>query len=223
MARRGAGYGSEDHFLTYRAAHPATLDRYIQTAMGTSAPIEWLYPGAMQGEPKDFTFIPFTPHQAEDWYGFWPRRGNRSWDGVARCGGEWLLFEAKANGGELCSPGTAATEKSLAQILAAFRRTKKYLGVPEQVDWHRRYYQYANRLAALYFLNVAARIPSRLFFLYFTGDCFPDGRPCPASETEWRPLIKECHRQLSLAEQHALSDRVHELFVPALRRASAPG
>ena len=76
------------------------------------------------------------------------------------------------------------------------------------------YYQYANRLAFLYFLNVIARVPARLVFLYFTGDRFPDGRPCPATIERWNELINARRLTLGLEHEHALTDRVHTIFLP---------
>lgn len=219
MAKRGQGYGSEDHLLSYHEKDRQLLDRYIQSAIGTSEPIQWLYPGAMVSEPKDLSFISFSSSQAEAWKSFWPSPGNRSWDAVAKAGGDWLLFEAKANASELRSPGTGATSRSLATILAAFEETKNHIGVDSKLRWHEQFYQYANRLAALYFMNVVAQIPARLIFIYFTGDAFPDGRACPSCKEEWEPLIAECHRALGLPENHCLSQRVHEVFVPVRETA----
>jgi hypothetical protein len=91
--------------------------------------------------------------------------------------------------------------------------TKTFLGVPESSDWLGPYYQYANRLAVLYFLTVKAQVGARLLFGYFTGDRFPEGRACPSCVEDWRPLISECHDVLGLPEHHALSDRVHDVFV----------
>lgn len=219
MGRRGQGYGSEDHFICYRSNYPERLDLYINPLLPVRYKdgLDWLYPtDETTEEPRDLSFMPLTDQQLRSWYEFWPKRGNRSWDGIARCNDEWLLFEAKANAGELCSPGTGASAKSLRQITAALDEVKRYIGAPPEALWHHAYYQYANRIAALYFLNVVAKIPARLIFLHFTGDVFPGGRPCPQDEHEWRLCISQCHSALMLPEVHPLSDRMHEIFVPAL-------
>jgi hypothetical protein len=220
MSQRGHGYGSEDHFIHYRTDYPDVLDSYIRLALAYPADITWLYPAqGVAEEPKDLTFVNFTEPQLKQWHAFWPSPGNRSWDGVAHCNGEWLLFEAKSNEAELCSPGTSASPASLAHITKALNQVKLFLGVPGEAVWHGHYYQYANRLAALYFLNVVANISARLIFLYFTGDVFPDKRPCPQDEQAWRLLINRCHVELKLPDKHKLSDRTHEVFVPV----TAPG
>jgi hypothetical protein len=44
------------------------------------------------------------------------------------------------------------------------------------IPMDRQYYQYANRLAVLHFLNAIANVPARLLHIYFTGDVFPCAR-----------------------------------------------
>jgi len=215
MGRRGSGYGSEDHFIRYRLDDSNVLDSYVKAVLPHAGGITWLYPAqGVAEEPKDLAFIHLTEEQLRQWNAFWPNPGNRSWDGIASCDGEWLLFEAKANENELCSPGTNASPRSLQQITKALEEVKLFLGIPSATVWHQRYYQYANRLAVLYFLNVVAHIPARLIFVYFIGDVFPDGRPCPQTEQVWRLLISKCHAELGLPERHRLSDRMHEVFIP---------
>jgi hypothetical protein len=68
----------------------------------------------------------------------------------------------------------------------------------------------------LYFLHVAAGEPARLLHLYFIGDCFPDGRRCPASDSQWHELIRARELTLGLPERHAISSRVHDVFLPAI-------
>lgn len=220
MGRRGHGYGSEDHFIRYRAKHPEFIDSYVTAVLPQpDGAISWLYPSETTTaeateEPKDLSFVDLTERQDEKWRDFWPSPGNRRWDGVARWNGEWLLFEAKANEREFISHRADASPRSLSQIIVALDEVKRYLRVPQDSVWHKDYYQYANRIAVLYFLNVVAKIPARLIFLYFTGDAFPDGRPCPQNDQDWRPLIGKCHAELKLPEVHPLSDRIHDVFVP---------
>jgi hypothetical protein len=54
--------------------------------------------------------------------------------------------------------------------------------------WTGTYYQYANRLATLWFLREQG-IGARLVFVSFIADRFPDDTPCPSSEEEWLALI----------------------------------
>jgi hypothetical protein len=55
-------------------------------------------------------------------------------------------------------------------------------------------------------------------FVYFYGDDFRDGTPCPSTEAEWRVVINACHLTLGLSEPHPLSDFVGEVFLPPCPR-----
>jgi hypothetical protein len=225
LGRKGNGYGSEWHFDHYRRVQPLVLDQEIKTAMGKAdAQIEWDYPCAdvLANEPRGLEFLGADPSQRktlEAWRTFWPQTGKQiNWDGVARdlTTGEWLLFEAKANHPEFCSSVCGAVGKGRVLIESAMSKVKRHLNVHRDFHWLGTYYQYANRLACLYFLNVLRRIPARLVLVYFTGDKFPDGRECPLNEARWRELIQACHLTLGLEEDHPLRQQVHEVFVPAV-------
>ena len=222
MGKRGKGYGSEDQFLRYRAERPTEFDRLLLGASGAQdGHLRWHYPiGAeREREPQGVDFID-NPEVQRLWGEFWPQRGRaQCWDGVATLESngtsEWVLIEAKANAVELVtSPCGASKDGGLDQIVKALGRVKRELGVHRDYPWTGTYYQYANRLAALFFLNTIARLPARLLNVYFMGDRFPDGRACPADESEWRPLIEARRITLGLPRRHSLSDRVYDVFVP---------
>jgi hypothetical protein len=87
-------------------------------------------------------------------------------------------------------------------------------------EWHRHfiwtasYYQYANRLTVLRFLR-DHEVAAHLVLVYFTGDQFPDGRPCPATEREWEGLIEARRLTLGLPELHELTPYEHHVFLPS--------
>ena len=62
-------------------------------------------------------------------------------------------------------------------------------------DWSKRFYQYANRLANLYFLRELNGIDAYLVFVNFLNDPDLDG---PLSEREWRAAIKVLHEALGV-------------------------
>ena len=224
MGTRGNGYGSEDHFGTYRTELKDALDLQLLKAMGLRGALVWAYPDPTHPElkePKGMSFC-FDRAVRDAWRAFWPQTGNQQrWDGIATIGDEWLLMEAKANHPEFVgAPCGASFEKasdpqtlSSRQVIEkALNQTKKALGVHRDFSWMGSYYQYTNRLAALHFLTTLG-IAARLVFIHFCGDVFPDGRPCPASQRDWAPLIEARHLTLGLPAHHALSDRVHEVFL----------
>jgi len=57
-------------------------------------------------------------------------------------------------------------------------------------------------------------VPARLLHVHFVGDCFPDGRDCPATVERWRELVEARRITLGLPESHRLTERTHEAFVP---------
>lgn len=153
--------------------------------------------------------------------GFWPVRGP-VWDGAAVVHGRdgsrgVLLIEAKSHTAELESTPSAAEGESLECIRSALDEVKAELGVPEGVDWTQSYYQIANRLAYLHYLRKVG-VEAWLASVYFTGDRFENGGSLelPASEEAWGGAIGKAKRALGLPEQHAYSDRVRDLFVPAV-------
>jgi hypothetical protein len=225
MGRVGKDYGSEYHFLHAHHEHREDLDRAILSVVDRpKAALEWVYPNeARDGkEPQGLSFLTDRPDVRAEWANFWPTRGRQlSWDGVARLverdrQSEWLLFEAKANQSEFCTPASTASKAGgKTQIEKALNVTKRRLGVYRFFDWMGSYYQYANRLAVLYFLTekVNPVVPAHLVFVYFVGDKFPDGCRCPANQTEWEELIRARQLTLGLPTEHALKDQIHDLIL----------
>lgn len=214
------GYGSEHHLRRYLTEASTELSEAVLRSIQRPGELVWVLPEGSK-EWKGMSFLRGERLVMEEWEKFWPQRGNPpNWDAIARLDAhersEWLLFEAKANHPEFCSPPCGAVSSSKEIIQKAFGQTKAYLHVHRAFPWLGTYYQYANRIACLYFLNSIAKVPAHLILVYFTGDRFPDGRRCPETETEWRRLIEACHLTLGLPERHGLSDRVHEVFLPVL-------
>jgi hypothetical protein len=219
LGRRGDGYGSEDHLRRLLEGDPSRLtDPLAKKARLDPSRIEWLSVPTKDGKEREFQGINFLPSDVlaalkQAWREFWPSTGRKqSWDAVARAGEVWFLVEAKANHPEFCSPGTGAEGKSRKQIERSLNRTKKSLGVHRYFSWIDSYYQYANRLATLAFLQDNG-IDARLVFIYFVGDRFPDGTPCPESERKWRRLIEARRLTLGLPTRHRLSPFEYDIFV----------
>ncbi len=209
---------------------PEVLDRAISGA-GGCAPgevLEWVSPREHDGfrEYRDQEFLnrlgatPGSRPLAE----FWPSRGPR-WDGLARTsGGRCILVEAKANIPEFNSDPSHAGCASLRKIRAALDETKEFLHIRSETDWSRCFYQYANRIAHLYFLREVNRVDTVLVFLYFVGD---DTRPGvqPVSREGWEAAIALANEHLGLrASSPWLRQHVLDVFldVADLRHATWP-
>jgi len=220
MAQPDRPYGSTFHLFNYRQNSPAILDAAIMESLKIGeGSIEWVYPIAGETRPEftGLSFLQLDPQQRAAWEEFWPQSGTApSWDAVARVSsaGIWLLIEAKANHPELCSsPCGAKARASLDVIERSLAETKASLGVHRFYRWEGTYYQYANRLALLHFLQKIG-VATHLVFLYFSGDRFPDETPCPDSPASWKELIHACHLTLGLPDQHRLSPWIHDVFLP---------
>lgn len=131
---------------------------------------------------------------------YWPSGGPK-WDALAvlesganRSG--VLLAEAKSYPGEVYGPGCMArSPRSVQMIDAALDATKRWLGVPLETDWRGRLYQYANRLAHVYFLRQHLGVDAWLANLCFTLDSTTHS----TTEAEWRPALANFKTELGFA------------------------
>lgn len=185
---------------------------------------------------------------AQIWKNFWPSSGTaQCWDAVGirqtENGPEWLLVEAKAHGREFGSGGCGATsQESQRKIKEAFALTQQSLGIYSATDpaandklmsnWLGTFYQYANRLAVLYFFNEYLPqhhniiLPARLINIYFIKESH-QGWLHRQTEQEWSADIDAVYIQLGLTvhgtamrhsqQKPALLSRVHELYLPVFK------
>ena len=182
------------------SAHPALLDQALRNA-GALEPDAWLLwrsptPDDERAEYRDASFLDRVgyPDAAAKLAAFWPR-GGPQWDGLARdTDGRVYLIEAKAHAPELQS-SCAASPQSRARIAAALDWAKQRLGVPLEADWLNGYYQYANRVTHLMYLQEELGVPATLVFLYFTGDT---AMRRPAAPSEWEAALQPVYRQLGI-------------------------
>ncbi len=138
------------------------------------ASVTWVYPVGAPGERESqgTSFLMDRDAVQELWKTFWPQRGRaQCWDGVAQLHRgatvEWLLIEAKANAVEFVTPPTGASAKGGRSRIQSTNKVKSTLGVHRDFPWFGTYYQYANRLAVLHFLNNIAQVPARFLHVYF--------------------------------------------------------
>jgi hypothetical protein len=179
------------------------------------SPLEWLCPLQSGGhrECRDLDAlkalgVPLSvQHSLAD---FWPRRGP-AWDGLARsANGDLLLLEAKANIPELAAGRSQAGPESLKKITERLRELREFLAPKSSAEWAHTFYQYANRLAFLYFLRQVNELPARLVFVYFVNARDVRG---PASRAEWESALALMYAALGLPKRHPLSPFIHNLFI----------
>lgn len=200
--------------------HASFLDRAIREALGfkKSEQITWLSPlrEDAYSEYRDKGFIrrlgiELASRPLEE---FWPRRGPQ-WDGLGRTESDnILLVEAKANIPEIVSPACQASDHSKSLIQRSLREVQEFLKIDLNIDWVGKLYQYANRIAHLYFLREINQIPAHLVFVYFIGDHDVDG---PGSVLEWKAALKVAKGVLGIGERHRLSKYMADVYIDIVR------
>ena len=198
---------------------PDVIDGAIAKTMGLEhgETVQWLSPLESDGfaECRDHAFLKrlgIIPQyqRLED---FWPAQGP-VWDGLARTSsGRCLLIEAKANIPEFSTSPTGASEGSLHQIRKAFDETRAFLRVRTKTDWSECFYQYANRLAHLYFLRELNKVDAALIFVFFVGDTTVRDRE-PVSREGWQAAIDLADHHLGVrAHSPWMRDNVADVFI----------
>jgi len=193
------------------------LDQAIGRAFGQSLdlPLEWLsplhddsdYAEYSDGDALSKLRLQTPRRPLKD---FWPKQGP-VWDGLATSPtGKAVLVEAKAHISELVSSASAAKGRSLDMIRTSLLATRRAFGSRSRNDWTGTFYQYANRLAHLYFLRSINKQPAYLAFVYFTHDHAMNGG---ATEEEWRGAAKVVHTYLGLHTSNPLSRYIADVFI----------
>ena len=153
----------EDHYAEYR--DQSFLDRLAGS---------WYY-----REPEQ---------SQQDLSGFWPRFGPQ-WDGLAVTDkGQIILVEAKAHVAEMVTaPSQARGEPARQRIQESLGVVKNFVNSKSPADWSTSFYQYANRLAHLYWMRQANGHDAYLVNLFFVNDRDMQG---PQSVAEWQTAIQ---------------------------------
>lgn len=140
---------------------------------------------------------------------FWPKRGPQ-WDALGIEENSVFLVEAKANLPEVVSPPTGAGIESKSKILDSFSEVKEYLNINSTIDWSGTFYQYANRIAHLYFLRVLNGIDAYLVNIYFVNDESVDG---PKSIDEWKGALTILKHYLGIPKRNKLEKYMFDIFI----------
>lgn len=200
--------GSQRHIQTYVNEDPGALTIAIGEALPSLDALKpvfrWVSPleEKKYAEYKDEKFIHalgFSEVVINELNEFWPK-GGPVWDALAYVtlssesgvGHGVILVEAKSHPEEIKSNMAASSSVSISKIQKSLKQTKRWLGVAEEVDWTKEYYQMANRLAHLYFFH-RQDIPAWLVNIYFLND--PHS---PTSLEEWQKELLKVKQTLGL-------------------------
>jgi len=202
--------GSQLQIQTYVNRRRAQLDDAIRQAFPelAHAAIQWVSPLEEERftEYRDEAFL--NALSLTELPGllaqFWPQ-GGPQWDALARV--HWpeersrppgvLLAEAKSYPSEMYSTGSRATgADSRARISESLSAARRWFGTDSgAADWDGLLYQFANRLAHLYWFRQCAGVEAWFAHVCFTGD---PHSPTPASV--WRDAVSEAHKSLGLSD-----------------------
>jgi hypothetical protein len=141
---------------------------------------------------------------------FWPKSGPQ-WDGLGKTldGEALILVEAKANVPELISTCGAKAETSLDMISKSLAETQRWLKCQNSlIDWKSGFYQYANRLAHLYFLRRKSSKQAFLVFLYFVDD----STHIPTPRQAWDAALELQKKLMGLPAEN-LTGKAIDLFI----------
>ena len=201
--------------------HTDQLNSLVERAFGwyTNDPITWLSPLASDdyAEYYDESFLKLLgiSDLKVPLGKFWPRSGPR-WDALARTrSGRVLLVEAKAYIEEGVDYRSHAESASLRLIRKSLAAAKSGFRASANASWESPFYQYANRLAHLYFLNALNQQRAHLLFLHF-ADAPDVPEPCTVAQWEGADrLVKKC---LGLPKENPFSSNVATVIwsVPAM-------
>ncbi len=182
----------------------AAIARTIEAPDEVMKSLRWTAPREEQrfSEPYDGQFLEALglPHYKTGLAEFWPE-GGPHWDALAVAGEQHrpelvLLVEGKSYPGEVYGPGCQATaDASKRLISAALERTRGWLHAGADSDWTGRLYQYANRLAHLYFIREIVGVSAWLVNLCFVGDVTTN----PTTEPQWRAALPLLKKELGFA------------------------
>ena len=194
---------------------PELLNNEIRAKFELShkLPIEWRSPLASDeyAEYRDQAFLNLLDITVRETplKDFRPT-GGPQWDALGKTeDGRILLVEAKSHILEVLSHLGAKSPQSLERINESLNRTRRDLNVKTSNDWTSPFYQYANRVAHLYFFRELNDVPAYLIFLYFLNDKTIGG---PKSKDEWLGAIKLIHSYLGVG-RHKLSKYMTEIFI----------
>lgn len=229
MSKLNSQYGSELHLLRWMGRHRTLFDKKVCKAMGISN-IKWLDfqfdPGAIppDAEWKDIQFLENLIIKSDydqlkkRWKDWWPTGGNtQNWDaaGKYRHGDKdiFVVVEAKATIQECKSDCGARSKDSIKKIEYAFLEVQSSLKINPKNSWMKKYYQKANRLAFLHFLE-ENKIECKLLDILFTGDDNKQaGRKGVASIEEWNEQKVEELEHLGLKNSYWIQNHYYQLVL----------
>ncbi len=215
VPQKRAKRGSQKWIQDLINACPSLLNENIREKIAplSGREICWVSPLVPDfAEYRDGDFLNSLNLQelTEDLSQFWPKNGPQ-WDALGKTSDDqiFLLIEAKANVPEIVSSCGAKDETSLSIISESLAETQRWLKCQNPcIDWKHGFYQYANRLAHLYFLRKKNQKEAYLFFLYFLNDA----NHISTSQEAWNSALQLQKKLMGLSTA-SLAGKVIDIFI----------
>ena len=206
--------GSQGDLQQLIERRPELLNSRIKKSLGLSEQLEikWVSPippdYAEYSDDDFLRVLDLDPNRIR-LNEFWPN-GGPHWDGLGKGNdGSMFLVEAKAHISEMVSSPSGGGEVSLSKIRGELERTKAFLHAKPNVDWTTHFFQYANRLAHLQFLQFDKELSAFLVLIYFIGDQHVNG---PSTKEDWVGAIELLHSFLGIGRTK-LTPFITDVFV----------
>lgn len=212
-------HGSQKDIQLLANKYKKLLDEEISKIKKETVELEWFSP------LKDDDYAEYADQCFIDRLGisdrilvqlkdFWPEPG-ANWDGLAKDGETVFIMEAKAHISEINIDSTRASSgKSLELIEKSLNETKEFLNIKSDISWCKEnYYQYANRIAHLYYLREKNKIDAHLLFIYFLNDKSVVTGKKEETKEDWEKEINGIYNKLELKENNKLSKFIHHIFI----------
>ena len=209
-------HGSQKDLQLLANQNQAVLNQELSKILNKPINLEWLSPlkNDEYAEYVDQDFINrlgINSKIIKPLKEFWPN-GGANWDGLAKNKDTVFIMEAKAHISEQKIDSSKATPISLELIEKSLAETKAFLNVKSDIDWCKdNYYQYANRLAHLYYLREVNKIDAHLLFIYFLNDKTVTEKT--ETKEDWEQAINEVYKNLKLEKKNKLSDFIHHIYI----------
>jgi hypothetical protein len=218
MAEIGNGYGSEFQLMRFLGHHREELESIIKKELKEDVEIKWFdfpYDSKKKSGDSEYVGLEFLKNEAiyksikGNWKKIWPSANNaQNWDAIAKIGTRWLLVEAKAHKNEVLSD-CKASKSSKEMILRSMTQVQNDKNIKTKNDWLKKYYQKANRLLFIHFLE-KNDIKSSLLYIYFVNGYLDKGIK---SKADWKEVIKEEDKYLGIQNNKWVKGKVHNIFI----------
>ena len=222
MAQIGYGYGSEFHLMRFLGHHRNLFENSIRNVLKANSndSFEWLdfdfakSPKIISGD-KEIQGIDFLKGKFgidnNILFSDYPWNRSQSWDAIFRLGGTVYFVEAKAHIEELKSSGCKASNTK--RILSFMEKSMtNYSNVQVNDKWLGDYYQLANRLSTVCYLNnLISNIHFEVFYIYFENGFYG----ASSDKKEFQEEIRKEKMTLGILGNESIEKLIHEMFIDA--------